>query len=280
MERFGVRLHPAYLMDVIELATPTPLLTNLLWPLSTQVRPQFAPRLPAIYFSGVTSFGDNSRQNLRLTAKQLEPMLGSGRIKQRGNIERCEWIDGLATLRLTIWPLDLHCGPPHDNPSHAREPRLATGCHVEVETGFMLAVTAKEAVWIKRFVPVAKITFTSQSVGENVLEFVREPIAESGGIAGMVGYSEDCAALIFYTSQLYIIPVADVLRFTVHRLLPAKGGGGSWLEVECLTQCPGVPMKTLTITSAPGADDLNDLAQSLALRARRPFALSAYTYDC
>lgn len=82
-ERYGTRLHQAYQWEIIEIATPTPILKNLLWPLSVQVQPQFSTRVPALEFSSVVSYGNNSRDNVRLTAQQLEPKLGKARIAER-----------------------------------------------------------------------------------------------------------------------------------------------------------------------------------------------------
>jgi hypothetical protein len=279
-ERYGIRRHPAYCWEIVDLPTPVPILEGLLWPLSVQARPEHSPHLPATYLSSVTSFGEHSRDNLRRTAKQLEPLLGKSQIKQQYNTEKCEWIDRAASLRLVVWPLDLQHAPRGDNPSHTREPRLATGCYVDIDTGFMPAASVDETAWIRSFVPIARISFTSQSISENELEFVRAPIAEAEDAAGMVGYSADRAALMVGKSQLFVLPIADVLGFTVHRLLPAKGPGGSWLKVECRTQSPELRNKTLTVTTAPGADDLNDLGQKLADLARKPFVLGEYDSDC
>jgi hypothetical protein len=280
VERYGVSRHPAYDHDVIEVATATPLFKNLLWPLSAQVSKRFSPHLPATYFSSATYFGEHSRENLQRTTKQLEPALGPAYIVERYNTVRCEWISGAASLRLTVWPLDLQDGRAHDNPSHKREPRLVTACHVDIDTGFRLRATDAERAWIKSFVPVSQIHFTSNAANEFDLEYVREPVAGLDTIAGHVGISGDGDALMFAQSQLYIVPMIDVLRFDVHRMTPAKGGGGSWLSVECRTQCESISHKSLHISQAPGADDLNELAATLAGLTKKPFTLGDYQPDC
>jgi hypothetical protein len=279
-ERFGVRPHPAYQWDIIELATPMPILDHLLWPLSAQVQPQFAPHLPATYFSAAASFGENSRDNLRRTVTQLEPMLGKARTVERDNIVRCEWLAGAASLRLTVWPLDLHVGPPNEIDAHKREPRLPTACHIDIDTGFCLAATDAELTWIRSFVPVGRIRFYGATASEHDLEYGRAPVESSDSIVGSVGCSADQRALIFGQSQLFVIPMTDVFRFTVDRILPAKGSGGSHLRVDCRTRCETLSEKSLTISSAPGADDLNELAAKLASVAGKPLLLGDYESDC
>ena len=277
---YGIRRHPAYDWDVIEIATSAPLVSNLLWPLSAQVASQFSPHLPATSFSSATFFAENSRDNLRRTAMELEPALGRARIVERYNTVRCEWNAGAASLRLTAWPLDLQEGLPHDNPSHKREPRLATACHLDIDTGFRLRATDAEVAWIKDFVPVSPIHGPSNPVSEYDLEYVRESVAGSEAVAGRIGVSADGGALIFAQSQLYIVPMTDVFGFNVQRMTPAKGSGGSWLDVKCRTQCEGLTHKSLFIRQAPGADDLNALATALGKLTKKPVALGSYESDC
>lgn len=280
VERFGVSTHPALEIDIIKIETPEPFLKNLLWPLSAHVLPQFSQHLPATYFSTVTSYGENSRDNLRLTAQQLIPLLGPARIAERTNTVQCEWLSGAASLRLIVWPLDLQDGTRHENSAHVREPRTATGCHVEIETGFRLAVADEERDWLNNFVPAGPITFVSAPASEYELEYVREPIAGIENIRGRVGTSANRDALIFWQSQLYVVPMADVIGLTVDRMTPAKGSGGSWLKVECRTQCEGLTSKSLFITRAAGADDLNTFGAELASATGKPLTLSEYCADC
>ena len=277
---YGIKRHPAYDWDVIEIATSTPLVSHLLWPLSAQVAPQFSPHLPATSFSSATFFAENSRDNLRRTARELEPALGRARIVERYNTVRCEWNAGAASLRLTAWPLDLQEGLPEDNPSHKREPRLITACHLDIDTGFRLRATDAELAWIKSFVPASPIHGPSNLRSEFDLEYVRDAVAGYDAVAGRIGVSADGGALIFAQSQLYIVPMTDVFGFNVHRMTPAKGSGGSWLNVKCRTQCEALTHKSLFISQAPGADDLNDLATALGKLTNKPVTLGDYQPDC
>jgi hypothetical protein len=99
------------------------------------------------------------------------------------------------------------------NPAHERDPRLKTGCHVYIKTGFRKAATAEELVWLKSFEPIGRVQvghLTASSIRglpaqQSELEFVREPVADLAGIFGYVGCSADRTALIFFSTQLYLV---------------------------------------------------------------------------
>ena len=74
--RCGVRRHPAYLWDVIEVATSPAICEGLLWPLSAQVFEPFSPAFPAARFSSVAWFGDDAYENLRRTEARFREALG------------------------------------------------------------------------------------------------------------------------------------------------------------------------------------------------------------
>jgi hypothetical protein len=286
--RYGIRPHPAYQWDVIEIDTRQPVVKGLIWPLSAQAFPQFSPHLPATEFSGAAYFGDDARENLRLTAKQLAPKLGEPQIADRHNTLHCAWAFGAAAISLTSWPPDLQRGPMGTNPAHRRDPRLVASCHVAINTGFRKAATAEELVWLNSFVPVDRIRVDDPMAADSIrglpaeqseLEFVREPVADLKRICGFVGCSADRAALIFCHAQLYLVPMDAVIGFRVERVLPARGGGGSRLEVECRTNYEGLRTKRLKISSAHGVEDLNDLASAISAATDKPFELGKYVYD-
>ncbi len=289
IDRYGVSLHPAYEWKVIEIPAAEPLVEGLLSPLSVQVMPMYSPRFPATSFSAEVWFVGDARANLRRTAEQLEGRLGPAQIEERNNTVECQWRFGSSLVRLMAWPPDLQdARDPHDNPSHEREYRLETACHLYIETGFRPSPTPQELAWLESFTPVDRIridhetpadsSFTSPAE-QSELEFVREPAPEHGRLAGQLGLSADREALIFCHRQLYVVPLADVLGFHVDRTLPAKGGGGSSLSVECRSPDGDPDTKTLWIAAGDGADDLNALAARIAEATRKRLVLGEYGYD-
>lgn len=281
-ERHGVTPHPAYGWAEVQIPTPRPLVEGLLWPLSIQALPQFPPDLPATGFSGVTWFREDARENVRRTAEQLEPALGRAPIADHHNTVRCQWSFGAASISLMAWPPDRqsHSG---SNPSQEREPRLVTGCHVAIETGWRKRATARERSWLETFAPIAPLpldegvtaasALTTPAWGSQ-LAFVREPVPGLERIFGFVGVSADGAAFIFQHAQLFLVPMDDLVGFHVVRVLPAKGGGGSWIEV----QCRGLEGR-LPLCRAAGPDDLTGLAQRIAAATGKPLDLGGYQYD-
>jgi hypothetical protein len=174
------------------------------------------------------------------------------------------------------------------NPAQRRDPRLVASCHVAINTGFRKAATAEELVWLNSFAAVDRIRIDDRVAADSLralpaeqseLEFVREPVADLRRIFGFVGCSADREALIFCHAQLYLVPMAAVIGFRVERVLPARGGGGSRLEVECRTDYESLRTKRLKISAADGVEDLNDLASAISAATNKPFELGKYVYD-
>lgn len=284
-ERYGVRAHAAYNWDVVEV--PGRPVSALLWPMSVQMLPQFPTAYPAGRFSGAASFSDDADMNIKRAAEELRVLLGPAAIQTQYNTRRCEWQAGAAALRLTCWPAALQTNRLH-NTAHKREPRLITACHVEVTTGFRPPASPQEDAWLRSFTPIYAIRgdrrmrredVTGLAPAEAQVAFVREPAPYLARTYGWVGASSDRRALIFCHTQLYIVPVRAIAGFRVERLLPAKGGGGSWLDVLCKTAEPAWPKATLKITSADEPDALNDFGARLASYFDKPFELGEPTPD-
>lgn len=283
--RYGIRRHAAYDWDVIEIDTAPPIIDGLLWPLSAQVLPQFAPHLPATQFTGLVRVAEDALENFRGAVKRFTPVLGAGETHSGANsIELC-WSCAAARLRLVVWPPSMQRWT-FTNPAHDRDPRLKTACHLVIDSGFRPLVTPTEHAWLASFESIAPIETRGMSAtaqhspaGQEELEFVREPPAEAAALFGSVGLSIDRKALIFYGAQLYLVAVEDIVGFHVARALPAKGPGGARLEVTCRTRCTGVESKRLTITESKGTEELNALAADLSRETARPFELGDYEYD-
>ncbi|MCA3080218.1 MAG: hypothetical protein ING71_15680 [Rhodocyclaceae bacterium] len=288
IDQFGIEKHPAYGWDVINFSADANLVGGMIYPLSAQAFPQFSTAYPATEFSSVCYFGEDERKNIQKAAKQLARKLGPAPVAVKYNTLHCEWKFGAASVSLTTWPADMQRGPAPNNPSQKKDPRLVKGCHLNIQTGFCPAPTPPERAWLDSFVPVCSIqvpgnTHSFEPVTtpphQSELEFVREPGVALERVFGKLGVSADRAALIFSQAQTYIVPVVDLVGFRTERLQPAKGPGGSYLQVECRTHYAGQAPKILTICSADGPDDLNEITQKIAAATGRPFSLSKYYAD-
>jgi hypothetical protein len=280
--RYGKRVHPAYRWEVIEVPTAPPLCEGLIWPLSAQVFEQISPAFPATRFSSVAWFFDDARENLRRTERAFDQALGPSQRSENGNSLKREWRSGAASIELIVWPADMQRFP-INNPAHGREPRVKSGCHVAIETGWRPDVTAEELVWVRAFSAVGRVGGPSTvyspdiAANESQLEFVRAPIPGAASLFSQVGCSADGQALIFCTDQLYLVRTGDIVRFQVSRLRPGKGSGGASLRVECRGHS-GVA-KGLTIGRSDDPDGLTDLATRLSAACRRPLKLEPYDDD-
>jgi hypothetical protein len=287
-DQFGIEKHPAYDWDVINLSADADLVGGLLYPLSAQAFPQFSTAYPATEFSSVCYFGGDERKNIHKAAEQLAKKLGPAPVAVKYNTLYCEWQFGAAMVSLTTWPADMQRGPALNNPAQAKDPRLAKGCHLRIQTGFRPPPTPIERAWLDSFVPISGLQvprnidpsgLATTPAHQSELEFVREPGVELENVFGKLGLSADRAALIFSLAQTYIVPVADLVGFRAERIQPAKGPGGSYLQVECRTHYDGPPTKELTICSSDGPDDLNELTQKIAAATGKPFSLTEYYAD-
>jgi hypothetical protein len=286
-ERFGTRPHPAYSWEVIEIATSPPFVEGLLWPLSVQVLPQFSPHVPATDYSGAVWLGDDARENLRHAREQLAERLGEPEASNSSNTIGWRWANGPASVQATVWPRDLQ---PYamTNYAHDREPRLVPACSVTIKTGFRVPLSPDEVASLASFERVASIPVGSRTPAhaqnfqarESELEFVREPSSDFEGLFGALGCSRDRTRLIFFHEQLYVIPMSQVIRFHVERTLPAKGSGGSRLQLACHTDYEAHPEKRIEICAGTGPEDLNELAAEISARIGKPFELGPHDYDC
>jgi len=286
-DRYGVKQHPAYRWEVIEIETTPPVVMGLLWPMSTQILPQFSPRVPATEFSSVTYFGEDARQNLAETIGRLSSYLGDGQRTRTSNTIGHAWHLEHGFVELIVWPPDMQRWVT-DNPSHAREPKLKTGCHISINSGLQLQASEAEKSLIESFRLIAPIPQgrevhalrNRKPVPQGELEYIRRFEEASDICQGGIGVSADRSMLLFFTDWLYVVPLRDIMRFRVLRTLPAKGPGGSRFAVECFDDTGGQQSKSLVIAQAAGADDLSDLASRVAIALDKRLELMPYDYDC
>lgn len=283
--RCGIRPHPAYGSQIVPIPTRRPLTGDLLGPLYARADDGYAAWLPITEFSGETSVGNDARINIAAAARPLANRLGRAPILHHYNTITCRWRAGATAITLTVWPPDqqsMH----FNNPAHDRDPRLATACHVAVQTGFRPPLSAEEAIWLSAFEPLlpAERAVTLQEILDQpaagyLLEFTREPALPLTPILGRVGRARGGEALIICSEQLYVVPADALLGFEVNRLTPAKGGGGSWLSAKFRAADPG-PVKSLTIASRGGTHDLDEIGPALAARFGKPCELAPPYPDC
>ena len=279
-KRHGVRRHPAFRTDVVEMRTKLPFVEGLLWPLAFGHDKDSPVNLPPASFFGHARIGDDARANVQAVLRQLQPVLGPGEPAGSANTVGHRWAFGRSSLELTAWPGDLAIGH-GGNPALDREPRLRTACTIGLTTGWRPATSAADRAQLDSFEPVVRV-FSPESrwpaprsgAAERLLEYWRESTLPDARRLGWVGRSADHACLVFFGPDLMLVPMAEVLRVEVTRVQPARGPGGSTLS---LALAGG--WRSLPLCDGDGPDDLSDLGAALAAGLSRPLVLQPYAVD-
>lgn len=212
--------------------------------------------------------------------------VGAGDTTRSSNSLGHKWTFGPASVELHVWPPEMQLFP-MNIPAHASEPRLKAACSIGVKTGFRPQCSVEDRALIESFVPVARTSAARpatrhalrQPAPQHELEFIRLPDEDFGDMYGWIGRSDDQSTLIFFGPELYLVPMTDAIQFEVARVRPAKGPGGSSLNMRCLFNYAHEKTKTLTICSAAGVEDLNELAATVAHATKKPFTLLPYEDD-
>ena len=287
--RYGVRSDNPYRWDVVPLDVRPPPLRGMLWPFGFQAFAQFSPAMPPVTLSTQVSVGDDAEANIRSAVADLAPYLGAKAIEDANNTRRVEWRSGDASVTLMVWPPKKQAGPRPANPAQDRDPRLVTACSVTVRTGWRPLLSPRERIWLDGFAPMGRTrnwvpaqpgAAIGQTVlAETLLEFARELPGDRVQFRGSFGISADGAALIVCADALWLVPLAQVEAFEVRRRLPAKFSGGSILSAQCATGYDACPMKRVPVAEGERADDLTEIATTLAAATGKPLKLGDYDDD-
>ena len=259
---------------------------GLIRPLYFQLSEHFSPQVPAIELIGDAYYAPDEGTNIRRVAKELSAFLGPANVDDHLNTLRAIWTFDRARVRLLAWPSEKQRPRSSWEKQDERDPRLKLGCYITIHTGFLPSASEAEQVQFETFVPICSLppsrgvgTIDSWYVNQNELEFVRKPTAFPE-IGRKIGTSSDWSALIFRATDLFIFKMASVQAVYVERTQPAKGPGGSLLQIEILTDYPGISVKRITVCESTGADDLNEIGEVVANATGKPLKLSPYYSDC
>lgn len=279
VDRYGIETDETFQRPVVRIAEPRPFLPGLVAPLSVQVGPELSPRVPATEYFAVAWFSDDARENVRRSADEVAQHLGRGRIANVQNAIEAQWRFGAASITLRGWPAERNRAPLTENAVHTREPRIARGCHIHVMTGWRPPLSPTERGWLETFAslgptdPEPGVTpqaLRDRPVAESLVEHARPIPDEFAPLIGQLGRSADGEALIACRDQLFVVPADEVAGFRLVRLRPARGSGGSWLEVLLHTHVPDAPTKPMLLASLSSPEGLEPIAETLARAFDRP----------
>lgn len=280
-------------IPVVQIDLDKPPLPGLLRPMLFQFDPDHDASLPPTSFMGYVWTGkrvsllprDWARQSLALARQALEPGLGEPQPHDSSNTYGWRWQFGPSLIELVCFPplLQRWGGT---NSVHEAEPRTKNACHVTIETGYRPPCSEAERAALAAFVPALPLGGTfdpaivaTHRISQYALDYVREPVPGFARTVGQIGRSDDGSLLIFATSELRIIPIADVQAVEVERIQPARGSGGAYVRLRCAR--PGAKPKRIVLFGENGVppDALNDSAERIAEWIGIPCILGEYQPD-
>jgi hypothetical protein len=268
-QRFGVHTCPWSNLAVVALPRSSATLTGLLRPFSYWHRDVEPADYPPLWLSGSLWVAADAMTNLEAARAQLEPLLGIGQSDDTSNTRSWVWQDGPAKVRIIAWLPNLQSdfGP---NAWHEREPRLATACSIEIETGSRIACSDYELEQLRGFIPAialptpplaewlfgkqpqrgwwAGLLFEKLHAGGNpsLLEkvaaaaispaeqpFIRLPTPNFEEIHGKAGISPDGEMLILCNGRLMLVPLSAIADVHMIILDKARGPGRKIIELRC-----------------------------------------------
>lgn len=286
IDYYGITRQADRVLDAVELQVSPKPIEGLIRPLYFQASDHFSPHVPPIELFGNAYYARDARINIRRVAEELSVFLGPAAVEDHLNTLRAVWTLGRARVRLLAWPSEKQRPRASWEKEVERDPRVRLGCHITIHTGLLPGTTPAERAQLESFVPIRPLpparkfgSFDNWHANQGALEFIRDssPFPQT---TGMIGMSSDRSALIFGADDLFILSMASVRGIHVERTRPAKGPGGSLLQVEVLTDYPAMPDKKIIVCEAPGADDLNELGKTIADAIGKPLKLSPYFSDC
>lgn len=289
IDRFGMKTHPAYQWDMVAVPCPLPL-QGLIFPLAAQAFSNNNRHVPPDRFSAEIWLNDDPLTNLRYVADIISPLLGPAPLGcMASNAIGCRWQAGPASLSLTSFPPAMQSFYAGNNPSHERDPRLKTACHLSLEPGYRQPLSPQERGWLDSFVDIMPVTgkavhdllaLRDASPGAGAAPFVREPVAACAPLLGRIGQSADGEGLIVCAGNLLLIPLRRVIGVRVMKLTKAKGPGGSWLNLTYHADDLGQEAPSLWLCAGSGPDDMDDLAIHLGQAIGKPVEIEPAYADC
>ena len=280
--KYGVSQHPAYEWPVIQLNDATQGLSELTSPIWARAWGDECPIYPATEWSAETSLGDDSHLNIERTAAEIAATLGDAAIYPVNNTLSCTWMDGSARVQLMAWPPEMqrhYLGP---NSAHERDPRLVTACHVTIHTGWLPNPSEKELEWLQTFQPLFDLdkarssSFRLEPPPESYLPVIRARTSDFQ-TQGKLGLSADHAAIILETRRLFLIPKHNSPKLELQRILPARGPGGS--QIDLTFDVASATRKGEMLFHHSDIDGLNTVAQTVSDALGVELSIRPEAYD-
>ncbi|NSX53950.1 hypothetical protein [Parasulfitobacter algicola] len=254
---------------------------GLIVPLRAEVSTSDSPRYPVTEWTGYLDFGGKGPQNIDIASKFISRFLGKSDRKNTQQGIYDHWTCGLFDVGLRF-----QRGKVTDH--YVFENKLHNACIMTIHHGYLPALSAAEESLIATYVPVAKhsddhkkqqVRLYGRRYVRNKFEVIRERKPCRGGIVPSVGRSNDC--LVLDAEVMAFVQMAAFTEFELHRIQPAKGGGGSYLIIKYtgddlfMKSCE----KDLALLESYAVDALDLIADDFSRLFDKPVRIIE-GYDC
>jgi hypothetical protein len=290
--RHGERPDPWFNRARIVLVDETPPVPGLLRPLHFEPAARDDPAMPPLLLWGWAWarrkpwLRSRAMASLKLVRDSLEPALGPPEPRDASNTRGWSWRSGPAWIETFSFPPFLALPPLPGAIPDRRDPKVDESCWIRIFTGYRPLCTAAERAAIEAFEPWLTLReggdpawIVEASPVQETLEYVREPFPGFERTIGRLGRTPDGGTLIFGSSQLHVVPAADVDHVFVDRVMPGRGGGHAAMSLACRGAFGDRPLRRVFLAGHAEADGLNDMAKRVADWLGRPCVLGEYGID-
>jgi hypothetical protein len=267
---------------VVSIEIDPPPLPGLLRPLRFEPGTRHDPTLPPLLLSG-WAWASRSRwmssrsvASLRLVAETLGPTLGRGEVYDTSNTKGLRWRFGPASVEAICFPRWQNLGA-SGNPAARADRRFPDSCWVSIRTGYRATCTPEEHGLLDMFeaaftleTSAGPAAIAANPPRQEVLEYIREPVAGVERALGRIGRSADGATIIFATDQVYFVPRAQIAHIELVRAARARGSGYATLSLACRGSFGDGPIRPAFLAHSAEPQGLDDLASRLAVWLERP----------
>jgi hypothetical protein len=293
IERSGVGPDSWFNRDaVVFVDSDPPPIPGLLRPLHFEPAKDCDPKMPPLRLWGWawtrkgSWWRSRAMKSLIMVRDSLEPALGRPGSNNSSNTRGWSWRRGPASIEIMCFPPRLAWSPTGDEIPDRRDPKVDASCWITLNTGFRPACTPRERAWLEAFEPAMALggsgnprRIAANQPMQDVLEFIREPVAGSEKVLGSIGRTADGEALIFASDQLYVVPVERVDHVEVSRVMPARGSGYASMTLACRGNFGERPIRRVLLGHRSDWEALDEPAARLAEWLELPCVLREPEFD-
>jgi len=221
-------------LDYCELESAKPFIEGLAHPVTFQFAPGSYQGAPPGTLQGYVRLSSDPFENYKTAVDQLQALFGPGEDASVSNTKSRRWRFGSAQVSATIFPAELN-QPFGSNSRHDRIPGSQTECSIYIETAYCPPLSAREAEAVATYsqihaAPSPRHTMMPLYISDTIRARgeMMPGAAEGFGLSG----GETYLIRVDSKDHIHVLPAEWIHQVMYTKLLPAKGGGGLYLDVR------------------------------------------------